>query len=1202
MTNFTHLHVHTHYSVLDGLSKIPALVDKAMADGMNAMAITDHGNMSGVKEFFDYATSIISRTEKKINELRESEPTNIRITELTALVEQQRKTPFKPIIGCEVYVAPENRHIKQKTDKPNGYHLVLLAKNKVGYQNLMKLVSLGYIEGFYYKPRIDRELLKKYGEGLIITSACIGGEIPQHIRNNDLVAAEEAMLWYRQHFDDDFYVEIQRHQATNPNANCETFEIQQQVNPQLINLAHKHQVKIIATNDVHFVNEDEAGAHDRLLCINTKKIITDTNRLQNTGQEWFKTQTEMNALFADIPEVLANTCEIVAKVEAYNINHELIMPDFPLPDGFSNEEMYLRHLTYEGAKHRYGDFDETVELRLDFELSTICGMNFQGYFLIVQDVIAATRRMGVGVGPGRGSVAGSIVAYCLGITDIDPMKYDLLFERFLNPDRYSMPDIDIDFEDEGRERVLQWVIEKYGKEKVAHIVTFGTMAAKSAIKDVARVQNLPFSEANRLSELIDEIPFDKKKDIKNAIEYVPAMKEAYQSSNSLIADTIKYAQMLEGTIRQIGVHASGIVIGCDDLANFVPISTMCNEKTNAEILVTQYEGSLIESVGMVKMDFLGLKTPSIIKEAVVNIFRTRGEVVDIDTIPIDDDATYQLYTHGETTGIFQFESEGMKKYLRELKPACFEDLIAMNALYRPGPMDYIPEFIERKHGKKEIVYDIPLMERRLKDTYGVTVYQEQVMLLSRDLAGFTRGQSDELRKAIGKKQVEKMDDLKRKFIDGCKANGHDEKIIEKIWSDWLKFASYAFNKSHAACYSWLAYQTAYLKANYPSEYMAAVLSCNLSKKSEIPKFMQECRRMRIQVLCPDVNQSNQSFTVDNDGNIRFGLAAIKGVAANAVKIIMEERSRNGAFSDIFNFAERVNLTVCNKKSMEALAYAGAFDCFPEITREQFFALTTKNKFFMEELLKYGKSMANLSLRSGNTTSVNRPTIPPAKEMSTFDMTERLMTEKECLGVYLSANPLDFCKSEIDQLTNTTIDGLNNMPIGQGYRVSGIVINFIRKISKRGNPWGEIVLEDISGTYTFSLRGSTYKKFESIVQQGHILLLKGNIVWSDYYSRLEPNIDSVKILGNVRNNLLRGITMTVPLAVVSEEWVSNILAKVNDNRNTHSQGHVKLNFRVVDDGMLVCISPNETTITLDTDFIEFLEQNSKITYKMDWKNF
>ncbi|MDD4846022.1 MAG: DNA polymerase III subunit alpha, partial [Petrimonas sp.] len=974
MQPFVHLHVHSQYSLLDGQASINRIVDKAMNDGMAGIALTDHGAMYGIKEFVNYINSVKSKTKNEIKQLSkelESNPASQKLKEEIAA--KTAKLNFKPIIGCECYCARRNRFSQTEKIDGSGWHLVVLAKNLTGYKNLIKMVSKSWTEGFYYRPRIDKELLEQYHEGLIVSTACLGGEIPRKIDDGNVDGAEEAVEWFKNIFGDDFYLEIQRHKTDRPDADQTTFPKQQRVNEEIIKIGKKYGVKVIATNDAHFVNEEDAEAHDRLICLSMGKDFDDPDRMRYTKQEWIKTTAEMNRIFSDVPEALANTMEIADKVEIYSIDNPALMPFYPIDSSFGTEEEYktrypeaaliekfgetnfkrlggydkairiqlesdyLRHLTKIGARKKYGEeLSEEVTSRLKFEIDTITNMGFPGYFLIVQDFINAARQMDVAVGPGRGSAAGSAVAYCLGITDIDPLKYDLLFERFLNPDRISMPDIDIDFDDEGRDKVLQWVTEKYGFEKVARIITYGTMATKSSIRDVARVHKLPLAEADRLAKLVpDRIPNVKKINLREAIEHVPELKEAANNPDPLVRDTLKYAEMLEGNVRSTGVHACGVIIGQTDISDIVPISTADDKETKEKLLVTQYEGSVIEETGLIKMDFLGLKTLTIIKDALINIETTHGIKIDINTIPLDDPKTYELYSNGQTTGTFQFESTGMQKYLKELHPSKFEDLIAMNALYRPGPMDYIPSFIARKQGKEKIVYDIPVMEKFLDETYGITVYQEQVMLLSRLLANFTRGQSDELRKAMGKKLADKMAALKEKFISGGKSNGYKEKDLQKIWTDWEKFAQYAFNKSHSTCYSWVAYQTAWLKANYPSEYMASVLSNNLNNITEITKFMDECKAMGINVLSPDINESVLKFSVNKSGHIRFGLAAIKSVGHGAVEGILEERTNNGPFKDVFDFVERVNLSSCNKKNIESLALAGAFDSLPGVKREHF---------------------------------------------------------------------------------------------------------------------------------------------------------------------------------------------------------------------------------------------------------------------------
>jgi len=985
--DFCHLHVHTQYSILDGAANIPELLKKAIDDGMKAVAITDHGNMFGVKDFHNEAG----------------------------------KRGIKPILGCEAYIARRSRHIKEDKNLDAFDHVVLLAKNKTGYQNLTSMISLGWTEGFYYKPRIDRELLENYSEGVICLSACLGGEIPQAIMHRSVEEAEKTVLEYKRIFGEDFYLEMQRHQTNDPEMDKLVFDDQVYVNRTLLELGKKHQVRCVASNDVHFVNSDDAEAHDHLICLNTGRDLDDPRRMRYTRQEWFKTRAEMAEIFRDLPEVLQCTVEIANKIEPYELNSSPVMPFYPLPEGFENEDDYLKHLTYEGATRRYGQINDEVRERIDFELSTIERMGFPGYFLIVQDFISAARNMGVSVGPGRGSAAGSAVAYCLGITDIDPIKYDLLFERFLNPDRISMPDIDIDFDEDGREEVLKWVVEKYGHERVAHIITFGTMATKMAIRDVARIQKLPLPEADRLAKLVPERP---GMSFKKAYEEVPDLKAERNSSNPLVATTLRIAERLEGSVRQTGLHACGVIIGRNDLKEHLPV---CKSK-DSELLVTQFDGHFVEDVGMLKMDFLGLKTLSIIKDALVNIKDSRGIEVDIDHVPMEDATTFELYSRGDTTGLFQFESPGMKKYLRDLKPNRFEDLIAMNALYRPGPMEYIPKFINRKHGTEQIEYDLPEMEEFLKDTYGITVYQEQVMLLSRKLAGFTRGEADSLRKAMGKKIKKMMDELRLKFEEGCQKNGIPKKKIDKIWSDWEAFAQYAFNKSHSTCYAYVSYQTAYLKANYPAEFMAAVLSRNITDIKKIGIFMDECRRMGIEILGPDVNESNVRFTVNDKGNIRFGLGAIKGVGENAVTSIIDERAKNGPFADIYDFVERNDLHQVNKKNLEGLAISGALDCFEGISRSQYIdTVEEEEATFLEQLIKYGNKIQyerdtpqqNLFGETSALT-ISKPEPP---DVNVWEDITTCKHEKELLGFYLSSHPLDryqleirsFCPNKLEEL-------------------------------------------------------------------------------------------------------------------------------------------------------------------------------------------
>lgn len=1142
MLPFIHLHVHTQFSVLDGQASVPALVDKAIEDGMPGLAITDHGNMFGIKEFYNYAKKKngkvkdqISEAEKALKEAEEKGDTAA-IEENRQKIESLKKKIFKPIFGCEMYVALKSLH-EHVDKKDTGRHLIVLAKNETGYHNLIKIVSQAWTEGFYSHPRTDKAALAAHSEGLIVCSACLGGEIPRLIQAGEIEEAEKQVQWFKNVFGEDYYIELQRHKTNKPGANRTTYEVQESVNPELIRIARKYNIKIVATNDVHFVNETDAEAHDRLICVSTNKNLTDETRMRYTKQEWMKTQAEMNEIFADLPEALTNTLEILDKVTTYSIDHKPILPNFPLPDGFTDNDDYLRYLTYEGAKRRWGEnLDDVHRERLDFELDTIKNMGFPGYFLIVQDFIRAGRERGVSIGPGRGSAAGSAVAYCLDITQIDPIKYDLLFERFLNPDRISLPDIDIDFDDDGRADVLRYVTEKYGAEKVARIITYGTMAAKSAIKDVARIEQLPLSESNRLTKLIPRhMPEvngkELKPTLKNCYEYVPEFQPELNSHNPLIVETLRYAKELEGNVRNTGVHACGVIIGRDDITDWVPVST-ATDKDGSKQLVTQYEGSVIEDTGLIKMDFLGLKTLSIIKEALANIKQTRGIDVDIDTVPIDDKKTYELYCAGKTTGTFQFESAGMQKYLRELQPSVFEDLIAMNALYRPGPMDYIPDFIARKHGKSPIVYDIPVMEQYLKDTYGVTVYQEQVMLLSRLLANFTRGESDTLRKAMGKKLIDKMNALKAKFLEGGQANGHKKEVLEKIWADWEKFASYAFNKSHATCYSWVAFQTAYLKANYPAEYMAAVLSRNLADITKLTNFMDECKSMKIDVLGPDVNESFSAFGVNKDGNIRFGLAAIKGVGVNVVAEIIRARNEGGTFTDIYDFMERVDRSAINRRTLENLANAGAFDCFTDIKREDYFEPNSKGETFAELLVRYGQNYQNDKSKNENSlfgdfddnlTAAGRPPVKPAPEIP---LAVKLEKEKELVGMYLSANPLDPYYVELQYGCMTLKDFSseeNDIVLSKEITLGGMVTEFSVKQGKKG-PFGIMKVEDYSGPAEFMMFGNDFLSFQKFGVPGTIVRIVGK--YENIYDRVRFKIINISLMEDVKKDLVSRITIDV----------------------------------------------------------------------------
>ena len=1193
MEDFVHLHVHTQYSILDGQAAIPKLVDKAIKNGMRGMAVTDHGNMFGIKEFFNYCN--------KVNKGKSEEE------------------KFKPIFGCEVYCARRDLHSKENNaiDK-SGWHLILLAKNEVGYHNLVKIVSEAWVDGYYHRPRTDHKSIEKHHEGLIASSACLAGEIPRYVKNGQIEEAERSIEWFKSLFGDDFYIELMRHEVKNPaqRANKDTYKEQKAIEPTLIELARKHGVKLICTNDSHFVDEDNAEAHDRLLCLSTGKDLDDPNRMLYSKQEWFKTREEMNDVFKDIPEVLSNTIEILDKVETYSIDHAPIMPFFAIPEEFGTEEEwrqkftdedifneftrdengnvvlsqedaekkikklggidklyrikfeadYLKKITYDGAKQLYGDpIPDNVKTLLDFELHIMKTMGFPGYFLIVQDFINAARKeLGVWVGPGRGSAAGSAVAYCLGITKIDPIKYDLLFERFLNPDRISLPDIDTDFDDDGRGKVLQWVTEKYGAEKVAHIITYGTMATKLAIKDVARVQKVPLATVNALCKAIpDRLPDGPdgkptKMNLANALKYVPELKDAATSPDPLLRDTMRFAQMLENNVRNTGVHACGTIICRDAIDDWVPVSTADDKETGEKLRCTQYDGHVIEETGLIKMDFLGLKTLSQLKEAVANIKESLGIDIDVDKFDISDPATYQLYSDGRTVGTFQFESAGMQKYLRELQPTVFEDLIAMNALYRPGPMDKIPDFINRKQGRESIVYDIPCMEKYLKDTYGITVYQEQVMLLSRQLANFTRGESDALRKAMGKKKKDIVDAMKPKFIEGGKKNGHDPKVLDKIWGEWEKFASYAFNKSHATCYSWVAYQTAFLKANFPSQFMAAVMSRSLDNITEIRKLMDECKQMGINTLGPDINESRQKFSVNFEGDIRFGMAAVKGVGESAVQAIIEEREKNGPYQSVFDFFERVNLSQCNKKNIENLVMAGAFDCFKGWQREIFFAPGQRpTETYLDILVRYGnnyqqdKYQAQTSLFGGMEVAVSHPPLP--KNAPEWGNLERLNKERELVGIYLSAHPLDEYSIILDHVCNTRLNQLEDreaLSKLETVTVGGIVTSVRTGETKKGSPYGIVKMEDFVGSGEIPLFGHDWVTYRNFFTEGASLYITLRAEPNPYKQGVyNLNIGNVELLSEVKEDLIQKITLDVPLDKLTPEMVEDLAEIVKENPGT-----------------------------------------------------
>ena len=1249
MNPFIHLHVHTQYSLLDGQASIDALIDKAQNDGMNALAVTDHGYMFGIKEFYNKVKKKNSKYQgtitdcenevKRLNDKENPTPEELqRIKKLSEKIFEYKEKLFKPILGCECYCARNGIESKSAKEDLGGWHLILLAKNLNGYKNLIKMVSISCTEGFYRNPRIDKALLEKYHEDIIVCSACLAGELPHLIMNGQTEKAEQSMLWFKNLFGDDYYIEIQRHKTTVPNADREVYTKQVQVNKILIDLAHKHSIKIIASNDVHFVNEDDAEAHDRLICISTNKDFDDPTRMRYTQQEWMKTTAEMNVIFNDIPEALTNTLEIADKVEFYSIDSEVLMPFFQIDSSFATEEGYrqkysesdlieefeeknyirlggydkvirikleadyLTHLTMQRVGERYGErIDADLRERIDFELNTMKRMGYPGYFLIVQDFIATARTMGVSVGPGRGSAAGSVVAYCLGITNIDPIKYDLLFERFLNPDRISLPDIDIDFDDDGRGKILKWVTEKYGQHRVAHIITYGTMAAKMAIKDVARVENLPLSESNRLAKLVpDKIP-NQELTLRNAIAYVPELKEAAHSSNPAMRNTLKYAQKLEGNVRNTSVHACGIIIGQQAISDIVPVSTADDKETGEKLLVTQYEGSVVEETGLIKMDFLGLRNLSIIKEAIENIEQTTGILIDIDQIDPDDKKTYDLFCQGKTTGIFQFESPGMQKYLKELQHSKFEDLIAMNALYRPGPRDYIPSFIARRHGREQIAYDIPVMERYLKDTYGITVYQEQVMLLSRLLANFTRGESDTLRKAMGKKMIDQMSQLKEKFITGGENNGHPKQILEKIWKDWEKFALYAFNKSHATCYSRVAYQTAFLKANYPSEYMAAVLSRNRSNIKEVTKAMDECKMLGIQVLGPDINESALKFGVNKQGDIRFGLGAIKGVGEGAAENILEERRKRGPFKDIFEVVERTNLFACNKKVIDSLALAGAFDSFG-IQREPFVTPNEKAETFSEILIRYGNKFQNDKLTATNSLfgdmgsfSISKPVIPKCIRWNDLD---RLNKEKELIGIYLSAHPLDEFRIALTYVCNTGMAEIINREELKGKELvlGGIVTGFREGTTKKGSQYMVVSIEDFTGTGEIPLFGEDYLKYSPYCKPGTYLFIKASILprqWKE--TELDFKVKSIQLLQDVKDKLITKINISLSIHQLDEQIIEELTLLIKDN-----PGKTQLSFTILDGAHHVMLHLFSRSVRLQVTqrLIDFLNENDSIDFAIN----
>lgn len=1247
--SFVHLHVHTQYSILDGQSSIENLFNRAEELGMPGLAITDHGNMYGVKEFFKFAA---------------------------------KHPSVKPIIGCEIYVSKGDHKVKEK----GYYHLILLAKNYNGYKNLMKIVSTGHIEGMYYKPRVSHEVIEKYHEDIICSSACMAGEIPRMILDGNIAGAEKAIEWHKRVFKDDYYLEVMLHKTEVPGLSLEVYEKEKEYDEVIFDLAEKHGVKVIATNDVHFVRKEDGPAHDRLICLTTNAYIDDIDRLRYTQQEYLKTEEEMAALFPDHPEVITNTLEICDKVENYTIDRGHVLPKFEIDKDFlddidtylekykgvidagRNDEKgndrgeefrhsvaFLCHLCYKGAQERYGDvLDEVTADRLDFELKTISRMGFPDYFLIVQDYIAAARAQGISVGPGRGSAAGSAVAYCLGITNLDPIKYDLLFERFLNPERVSMPDIDVDFDDDGRYRVIQYVQDRYGVDHVSHVITFGTMAAKGAIKDVARISRLPLDESNRLTKMIPDKPItvtetsevelkegeepdegdkvvekdgkrfkivkkdvEKKATLKNCVKYIPELKNELENGSELVREVLKYALQLEGCIRQIGIHACAMIIGRGNLTDYIPITLGEDKATGQKVWVSQYEGSFIEDVGMLKMDFLGLRTLSIIKICLAEVKKRFGIDIDIEKIPIDDPKAYEIYSNGDTKSVFQFESPGMMEWLQKLHPERFEDLIAMNALYRPGPMDYIPSFVARKRGEEPITYDLPAMEEFLKETYGVTVYQEQVMLISQKVAGFSKGKADKLRKAMGKKKIDILQSLYGAFIEGGKKNGHPEDVLKKIWKDWEKFASYAFNKSHATCYAWVSYQTGWLKAHYPSEFQAANLSMNKNNMTEIQAIMADCKKHHIRVLNPDVNESESNFTVNKNGDIRFGMGGMKGFGANIVDAIVQERTEHGLFEDIYDFCVRMS-GVVNRKSMEALVNSGAFDSFG-ISRSQYFLAGKNGLQYLDDLMSYGQvtrqnaedDAASL-FGDAEELKIEKPE-PPALTIEP-DILEVLQREKDVVGMYLSDHPLKKYEFELENFTNCKMAELGdliadcdkNRQTAQ-VALAGLVTSVETKISRNGKPFAKVNVEDFSGIYEFAFFGKDYENFMNYLHEHTAIYIEGEIC-EKYFLKPEEiaagkkapytfKVKKISLLGNVAEDRLTGFAIEMLANDITPELRHKLVHLVKEY-----SGKIPLSMIVFDPvtNYIVEFISRKYHITVSADFILQLNELG-LKYRVSRKN-
>lgn len=1176
MPEFVHLHCHTQYSLLDGASSISGMMDKAAADGQKAVALTDHGNMFGAFKFVAEAT----------------------------------KRNIKPIIGCEFYLV-KDRHKKSferaKGERDVRYHQLLLAKNRTGYENLCKLCSLGYMEGLYSKyPRIDKEILEKYSEGLIATSCCIGAELPQTILQGKEEEAEELLKWWLDLFGEDYYIEFQRHGGLE---NIDGLGVSQEdINQILLRLAKKYNVKTICTNDSHYVEEEDWAPHDILLCINTASSVANENRFKFPSTDfYFKTQDQMKVLFKDLPESVDNTMEIYDKVETLELARDVLLPNFPIPEGYTSQDDYLRGLTYQGAKRRYGDITPEIKERLDFELSVIKASGYPGYFLIVQDFTTTARQMGVSVGPGRGSAAGSAVAYCIGITNVDPIKYDLLFERFLNPERISMPDIDIDFDDVGRQKVIDYVIDKYGRNQVAQIITYGSMAAKSSIRDVGRVLDVPLAEVDKvaktfplqlgatLKDVLEDGDINKKlkgkmnsEDIEKAYQF---RKLAEQPDH--IGKMLQTARKLEGSIRNTGIHACGVVITPDEITKYIPVTVA----KDSDMLVSQFDNSVAEDAGLLKMDFLGLKTLTIIKDAIAMVKENKDLDIDPDEIPLEDEATYKLFQRGDTIGVFQYESSGMQKYLRDLVPTKFEDLIAMNALYRPGPLAYIPSFVLRKHGKEPIKYDLDDMKEYLEETYGITVYQEQVMLLSQKLANFTKGEADMLRKAMGKKKKKLIDEMWPKFLEGCKKNGHDEEIVKKVWTDWEAFASYAFNKSHSTCYALVAFQTAYLKAHHPAEFMASVLTHNKNDISKLTFFLRECKRMGLDVLGPDVNESAADFSVNKKGQIRFGLTALKGVGSGPVGAVLEERKSGDPFKNVFDMMRRLDLRSFNKKALDSLVLGGGLDCFEDMKRWHYYAPSDKYDTFIEHLLRYGNAYQSQKAQSVNSLFgdsedilIPEPSIPNAREWS---LIEKLTKEKEVTGIYISGHPLDDYKLEIENYTTCSLDQLENHK-GGNLNLAGVVIAANNRVDKKGNGYGFFTIQDYNGSLELALWRDDYNDYAARMKPGEVVFIKGKYEYNNYREEYQFKVQEIQQLAAIGLKMTESITLKLPIQQITNDLIDEI-----EDICKHSKGKLPLKIEVLEPENQIKLKLRSVSrkVNVDGEMIAKLERIG-VKYKLN----